>query len=229
MSSKIHRQQRGSPTGPLVWPRLTTAGEPPAPPGPPLGSAQPPCAPAPDGSSRQAEARPPQWQTEIENARLESFRQGEEAGRQKARSELEPLQRRLAQSIEELAGYRPRLRAEAEREVVELSLAIARRVLRRELHLDRDAILGLVKAAFEKVNLREVTQVRAHPAHVSVLRAHLEALGAPEVVEIREDPSLEAGGVIVETARGSLDASLATQLDEIGRGLADALSGRRLA
>ena len=37
------------------------------------------------------------------------------------------------------------------------------------------------------------------------------------------DGTLERGAILVETARGKLDASLETQLTEIGRGLADRL------
>ena len=40
------------------------------------------------------------------------------------------------------------------------------------------------------------------------------------------DGTLERGAVLIETARGKLDASLETQLAEIGRGLADRLPER---
>ncbi len=129
----------------------------------------------------------------------------------------------MARAIEETAGLKPRLRASAERELVGLALAIARRILRRELQVDAEAVLGLAKAALEKASLREVTGVRLHPALAAPVRAHLARIGAPQSIEVRDDPSLEPGAVLVETVRGTIDASLETQLDEIGRGLADAV------
>ncbi len=153
-----------------------------------------------------------------------AFRQGEAAGRKSALAELEEKLRSLSRAIENAASHKARLREEAEHDVVRLAMAIARRVLHREIQVDEEAILGLVKAAFQNANMREVTQVRVHPQFVSVLQNHLQSVGAPVSIQLTGDASLELGGVILETARGSLDASADTQLDEIGRGFADAMS-----
>ena len=48
-----------------------------------------------------------------------------------------------------------------------------------------------------------------------------------DVAEVTTDTNLEAGGIIFETSRGHLDASLHSQLDEIERGLIDRLTNRR--
>ena len=162
---------------------------------------------------------------ELEAAHREAFHKGLEEGRRQAEAQVEASVARLARAVEEIAGLKPRLRAEVEREAVELALAIARRVLRRELHIDPEAVLGLAKAAFEKAALRELTAVRLHPSHAAAVRAHLARIGAPQAIQIREDASLEPGAVLVETVRGAIDASMETQLEEIGRGLADALAG----
>lgn len=172
---------------------------------------------------RMLAEREAQWRAEAEAARREAYQQGLEEGRRQAAAQWDAALQRLARSLEEIAGCKPRLRLEAEREVVELALAIARRIVRRELHIDPEAVLGLVKAALAKAGQREITEVRVHPAHAEPVRAHLERIGAPEALEVRPDPSLEPGAVLVETARGLIDASVETQLDEIGRGLADVL------
>lgn len=167
--------------------------------------------------------RESRWRAEAEAARREAYQQGLEEGMRQAAAQWDAALQRLARSLEEIAGCKPRLRMEVEREVVELALAVARRILRRELHVDPEAVLGLVKAAMEKASLREITQVRVHPAHAELVRAHLERIGAPEALEVRADASLEPGAVVLETARGLIDASIETQLEEIGRGLADVL------
>jgi len=188
---------------------------------------------ATSGLSAQDEAleramaeREARWRAEMEAARKQAFEQGLEEGRRQAGAQLEAVLGRLARSIEEIAGLKARLRIEAEREVVELAVAVARRVLRRELHVDPEALLGLVKAAMEKASQREMTEVRVHPSHAALVRAHLARIGAPEAIEVVADASLEPGAVILETARGTIDASLETQLEEINRGLTDALHRR---
>ena len=44
-----------------------------------------------------------------------------------------------------------------------LALAIARRILHRELTVAPEALLGLVKAALEKIGGREIHRVRVSP------------------------------------------------------------------
>jgi flagellar assembly protein FliH len=94
--------------------------------------------------------------------------------------------------------------------------------------VDPEALLGLVKAAFEGIALSEVTEVRAAPTMEPLLRRYLEAIGAPQAIRVACDASLGAGGLEVDTLRGTLDASVDTQLDEIGRGLADLMPPARV-
>ena len=156
-----------------------------------------------------------------EDARRAGYSEGEAAGRSRSQADVRPLVDRLARTIEELAAIKPRLRGEAESDVVRLAIAIARRVLRRELTVDPSAIEGLVKAALEQLDSREITRVRVHPDHEAALRRCLEKAVADRTIELAADGTLERGAVLFETARGNLDALVETQLREIERGLAD--------
>ena len=155
------------------------------------------------------------------------FREGEAAGRAQAQAALGPVMERMAQSIEELARLRPRLREQAEADLVRLAVAIARRVVRRELTVDPDAITGLVKAALEQLAAHEGVRVHVHPEHEAAVRACLAATGSAADIEVTGDAALERGSAVFETARGSLDASAETQLAEIERGLTDRLRSPR--
>ena len=92
-----------------------------------------------------------QYEQRVREAHAAGVREGEAAGRQRAAAELQPVIDRLARAIEEIGGLRARLRAEAEADLIQLSLAIARRVLRRELAIDPEALHGLVLGALEKL------------------------------------------------------------------------------
>ena len=135
--------------------------------------------------------------------------------------QLEAMNLRTARAIEELSGLRHRFRHEAEEDVVALALAIARRILHRELTMTPDALLGLVKAAIEKIEAREVHRVRIRPEDAPMVKQFLQNMGLPQHVEVVSDPGLERGAVILDSSRGSLDASVQTQLAEVERGLAD--------
>jgi flagellar assembly protein FliH len=158
-------------------------------------------------------------------ARQTGYREGEAAGRSQAAAELQPVLEKLAHSIEEIARLRPRLVREAEAELVELSLGIARRILRRELAVDPGALQGLVKAALEKLPSQEICRIRAHAELEPGIRSALDRAGRSGL-EVLADATLERGAVLLETSRGKLDASLETQLAEIGNGLADRLPER---
>jgi len=111
--------------------------------------------------------------------------------------------------------------------LVRLAIEIARRILRREIHTDPSAVLGLVKAALERVAAREVLRVRVPPQDVAMLKNHLAEQGMPERIEVTADGNLERGAVIVETSRGDLEASVETQLEEIERGFTDLIRRNR--
>jgi flagellar assembly protein FliH len=156
-------------------------------------------------------------------AHANGVREGEAAGRNRAAAEFQQAVDRMARSIDEIASLRPRLRAEAEADMVRLALAIARRVLRRELAIDPEALHGLVLGALEKLQGQEISRVRVHPSHAAMVTGCLRQNGTAVNVEVVPDPSREPGAIVFETQRGNLDASVESQLQEIERGLADRL------
>jgi flagellar assembly protein FliH len=163
---------------------------------------------------------------ELAQARQAGIQEGLRQAREEAVRELQALGERIAQTLAELATLKRRIRREAESEVVKLALAVARRILRRELATDPEAICGVVHAALEKLQTRELHRVRVFPAGADAVRASLERMGVSQAIQIIADPSLRPGDVLFETSRGELDASIETQLQEIDRGFADRLALR---
>ena len=167
------------------------------------------------------------WEQRLQEAHAAGLREGEAAGRSRAAAELQPVIERLADTIQEIAGLRARLRREAEGDLLRLAAAIARRILRREIAVDPEAMHGLVLGALEKLQSQEIARVRVHPAHAALVSACLRQTVAGSPVEVIPDPARGPGDVIFETERGNLDASVESQLREIERGLADRLATNR--
>ena len=159
----------------------------------------------------------------VRAAHAAGMSEGEAAGRKRAAAEVQPVIERLARSIEDLGQMRARLRREAETDILRLAMAIARRVLRREMAADPDALRGLVLSALEKLRMQDICRARVHPSHAAQLTAWLRQSAGGAAVEVVADPSGEPGSLIFETERGDLDASVESQLQEIERGLADRL------
>ncbi len=219
MSSKLYRPEDGVEAAPIEWRR---ADAPPAP--HVLARAADPGRAVPEAPAaelrREAEAR-------VRAAYHQGVAAGEAAAQEQAQQTMEPSIQSLNAILAELAAARKRVRAEAEDDAVKLAVAIARRVLYRELSADPEAILGLVKAAFSKLNARETHRLRMAPTDAALVEAHRAKLQIPPGLELAADNSLPPGSAVFETLRGELDASVDTQLAEIDRGLADVLRRRK--
>ena len=223
MRSKLISPARGSEARPLVYRPLTS-------PDPAVRQVSSPPQPAESASEllslrlriAELEQSLPQ---QVAAARQAGFRDGESAGRSQAESATKSMLDRLGRSIHELAEWKPRLRKELEVDAVDLSVAMARRILRRELNIDPTALQGLIQVAFERMARNEITRVVVHPDHVAVLRETLASLTTRQI-EIFADGAREKGALVFETTRGALDASVDTQLREIELGLADRLKWR---
>ncbi len=172
-----------------------------------------------EGSGSDAEQR-------VQSAYQQGRAAGEAAGEHRAGHRLDPVLAGLNSVIRELSGARQRLRMEAEEDTVRLAVAIARRVLHRELATDPEAILGLVKAAFGKLNTREIHRLRVSPADAEAIQEYGSRLELPPGLKVHGEAALTRGSAIFETSRGDLDASVDTQLFEIERGLADVMRRR---
>ena len=216
MASKLYRQDAVSSTGAAPWVPPSKTGS------HPVQSFRPANATAqqPDAEARMRELER-QLNERVQNAYQRGLQEGEAAGRQQAAVQMQAPLERLARTIEEISRTRARLRHEAEEDVVKLALALARRVLHREIMQEPAALLGLVRAALDKLDGRAIHRVRANAQDADVLQQHFQQMGLPYKIEVFADPSLERGSAIFETEHGSLDASVDTQLNEIERGFAD--------
>ena len=79
---------------------------------------------------------------------------------EEAAAQVQQTVDRLTETLRELALMKRKIRNEAEQELVKLSLAIARRIVYRELAADPESIHGIVHAALQKLQNREIIRVR---------------------------------------------------------------------
>lgn len=205
-SSRILRGGELAAVTPMAWRGTSTAPPPPRP------------APAPAVNAGAAEN---QRQDEADKESYQrGFSAGRNMGRDEAAADLQPVMDRLSHSLADLASTRSKVRKAAESDLLKLAIAVARRVLHRELTLDPGSIEGLIRVALEKLESRELCRVRVHPDQEPVIRTLLARFSAAPV-ELIPDPALQCGDVLFETSHGVLDGSIEAQLQEIERGFAD--------
>jgi type III secretion protein L len=135
-----------------------------------------------------------------------------EAGRQEGLA-------RAAAALAAAAAERDRLLASAEAELVRLALAVAGKVVAGEVALSHEAVTRIAAEALEAARDRREVLLRVHPADAGALRAQEPRLAGllarARAVEIREDPCVGRGGVVVETEAGVVDARIETRLEAL--------------
>ena len=157
--------------------------------------------------------------TETAEAYQKGVREGEAQARGQAQAAVQPLLDKMAAAVRELSEIKPRLRRDAEADVVQLAVAIARRILHRELSVDPSAMQALVRVALGRLERQELYRVWVHPSQAQAVRSVVENQSGS--IEVIADPNRELGSLLFETNRGKLDASVSAQFEEIERGLAD--------
>lgn len=148
---------------------------------------------------------------------------GFEEGLGRAAAAAEVLVATLEAAAAEARAARRRALDAAREGLVDVAVETARRIMRREAATDRGLVVEILDAALEKVRNAERIKVRVNVGDLGAAEAIGERVRArmrsAHGVEVVEDPSVEAGGCVVETEFGRVDARLRAQLDEIERSM----------
>lgn len=134
-------------------------------------------------------------------------------------AQVADLREQLAATISEVSNLYAAIAAQAERELVELALEIAKKVVHREITIDREVALTLARVTLERLDSRTAASVHLHPEDCAYVSANLEKLGFHGAIELIEDRSIAAGGCLVRTENGDVDARIDQLFDEVSRGM----------
>ena len=147
------------------------------------------------------------------------FAQGQQAAAAAAQQETAALAKKLAATLDDLMRVRNEMIRHTEKQMVQLALAVARRVVHREVSLDPNVLVTMMRVALERVSDSARVTVRLHPAdHQSVAAALAEA-GTTDQVTVAADARLARGACRIESDYGDIDAGVDAQIQEIARAL----------
>ena len=162
----------------------------------------------------------------------DGYQQGLEEGTAAARQEMADKFNQSVKQAEKMLLQAEEARNQivlgADRQIIELALAVASKVLAREIEGNPLIILPIVTEALEKVRDQAQLVVRVNPIHYSLL---LEAkndlqrmIGGQQEITILSDPSLGEADCLVETGNGTVDARLETQMTALRQRLEELVS-----
>src|SRR5689334_22909952 len=126
------------------------------------------------------------------------YAQGERAGIEAGGKRAEAMLRRVAQTLTDLASLRETLIQQTERQMVQLSITIARRIVHREVSLDPELIAAMAHVALKKLGTSSPATIRLHPEDYTVVAHEGETWGNGNV-KVVPDPGVSRGGCLVES------------------------------
>lgn len=154
----------------------------------------------------------------------EGFALGQREGHQEAlqhkKQELENSAESLRSILAMLAEPLKELDDDIVNQLAQLSMAVAKQVIRRELHTDEGEIVGIVREAMSALpaSTRKIT-LNIHPDDSELIRNAFSLGQDDESDELRwkvlEDPMISRGGCKISSENSRIDATVEGRLNRI--------------
>ena len=163
----------------------------------------------------------PESSIDIEQLEKEAFDRGYAEGQKEleavARQRIDETMACYANTFAEISGLKNTLRAQVEEEVVRLAVAVAKKIVCREISLDATIIHTLVRVALERVSGKSRIVVHLSPTDYEYMRAkreELEQLHGQEIT-FTPDHTITQGGCLIQTETGDIDARIEEEFHEV--------------
>jgi len=168
-----------------------------------------------DDAQGQADQIMQTARAEAEQLKEQMVQQGYDEGRTQGAAELTEVVTKASLRLQAIE-------AQVVPQLNDLAIAIARRILGKELEFHPEGVVDIVKQALsDKARQRREIFLRVNPDDLDQIREAkpqlLEVLSRCKEIGLREDPDVERYGVVIETDAGIIDAQLETQLAVLER------------
>lgn len=129
-------------------------------------------------------------------------------------------------ALDEFAKERTAYFRKAEREIVNLVLAISRKILQREASLDPTLLGALVRTALDRMETGSTVRIRLHPEELDCWQKSGKLEGTAYECALVPDEELPPGACVVETELGVADFGYEAQFKVIEDSILQLISAR---
>lgn len=163
----------------------------------------------------------------IEALKAEGFSQGYEEGKAQAeatmRARIDEMMNEADSVLQQAYVEKERIIQEAEPFLVELSCAIAEKVIDKQLELEPEYAMDLIKKSLSRKREQGILTLCVSPSDFAFVQAAREelslAIDSQAELQILPDPTVKDRGCVIRSSFGSVDARIDTQLSEIKKEL----------
>lgn len=125
----------------------------------------------------------------------------------------------LVETIERINGLAEEISKRHEHDIVELAIQIARKIVGREVTIDREIAFTLVRVSLAKLHDRAVAEVHLNPEDLAYVESHRDKIDFRGALDLVADRAVSVGGCLIHTDAGDVDARVESQFEEIAHGL----------
>jgi flagellar assembly protein FliH len=144
---------------------------------------------------------------------------GAQAGLESAMQKLEPLLTGGHKLIGELGELHRQICRDVEVDLVQLALAVARKIVGRDVSLGPEAVSRIIRQALSRVEHAGRINIKLNPADLELLTEIKPQLlsGLPEAgrAAFEADAVIARGGCLIETDGGEVDARIERQFQVV--------------
>lgn len=170
------------------------------------------------------------WQGERETLHQQRYEEGLAEGLAQREAEATDAVRRMEVLHQSLVAERVQVLVEAEVTVVDLAVALARRIIGVQAVSNPKALIQVVRTALAHLSERSNLEIKVHPDDLAVARrfaAHwVEKVDQDAVFKVRSSAHVGRGGCMIEGLEENVDARLDEQLKIMHETLRDAVLGQ---
>lgn len=167
---------------------------------------------------------------EADSISEEAWSKGYADGIEAAKEQNEAILAEAEQIRNSAAEEHDKILSELEKEIVELTMTVARKVVASELTTNREIIVKLVEEALATCSNKENAVVRVSAEDGKYLEENTEefmsSIGGADDIQLKCDSSLSPGDCILETSFGSIDAGANTKINKIEEAFKDQVASQ---
>ena len=157
---------------------------------------------------------------EAQSIKESSQKEGYQEGLNQAKADIEEMR----DTLKEFMGAKQEVFDTVAPYVMEMSLDIAKKIIKREIETDPSIILDNIQELLKTLSKEESKiTLKVNPIQVSLVKSEvpemLTNVGLEARIMVVPDDSIMEGGCLVETTNGVIDATIETQLSVISEAL----------
>ena len=146
----------------------------------------------------------------------DKLKSGYEEGLKKAEDELADYKSSLINILNSLLNPLEEFDNEVIDAVVNLSISISKQIIRRELQINSEQVVSIVREAIKMLPLEKShLTIHLNPKDVNIIRNVFNNDDLTESYSLVEDPSIEPGGCKLASENSIIDATIDSQIAQI--------------